>query len=139
MFLVLKEIKKELDPSMMQLHSPNPLLLDIAPDLQQCLGDLVHQFTLHCVPDEVPNAGTCLVSARVAFQLVQRQFERTGEWCDGAHFPSKIPASQTYCYRTDISPTTRWVSMNLLPGSILRFTYIYEFIGRGITSSFMRY
>lgn len=63
----------------MQLHDPDPLLLDIAPDLQQCMDDLVHQFTLHCVLDEVPNAGTCLVSARVAFQPVQRQFERTGE------------------------------------------------------------
>ena len=41
-FLVLQEIKKGLDPSTMQLHDPDPLLLDISPDLQQCLDDLVH-------------------------------------------------------------------------------------------------
>lgn len=54
MFLVLQEMRKELDLLAVQRHDPDLSFLDAA--TQECLDELVHEFTLYFVLDEVPHA-----------------------------------------------------------------------------------
>lgn len=53
-FLVLQEMREELDLLTVQRHDSNLSFLDTAP--QKCFDDLVREFTLHFVLDQVAHS-----------------------------------------------------------------------------------